>query len=79
MDRSRDLAVLAEGWDQPAGVVAHRIESLQNEVHVVSHRIESLQMTPHGAGAEVEPSRMSRSVKLGRPATIPTPEDPAAP
>jgi hypothetical protein len=27
---SGTLAMLAEGWDQPAGVVAHRIESLQN-------------------------------------------------
>jgi hypothetical protein len=28
---SGTLAMLAEGWDQPAGVVAQRIESLQND------------------------------------------------
>ena len=72
------LAVLAEGWDQPAGVVAHRIESLQSEIQVVAQRMESLQNDVN-TGDEIEGGPDIEVGGAGEAAAVPTPEDPTTP
>jgi hypothetical protein len=47
---SGTLAMLAEGWDQSAGVVAQRIESLRTDATLIDQRLDS---ETRGAAPEV--------------------------
>jgi hypothetical protein len=72
---SGTLAMLAEGWDQPAGVVADRIESLQN--HPSLDQVETGTETGVAAGID---AGVGTGIDAGEAVEAPPEtEDPARP